>query len=394
MRIVAHVDMDAFFASVEALLHPEYRGKPLVVGADPRSRRGVVATCSYEARVYGIRSAMPIAEAVRRCPHAIFVRPDMRTYAEYSRKALCALEALSPVIEPLSIDEAFVDMTGCEHFYPTLQAMAQAIQRAVYAATGLTASVGIAPNKFLAKLASESAKPRGTRVLLPEEVQAFLDGLPVESLWGVGPRTAARLKAMGIARVAHLRRRSPEELEAALGKAAARHLLALSRGEDRRAVQPESECKSISRETTFDEDVADGAVLRHVLAGLVADVGVRLRRAGLWAGAVTLKLRTPDYVTRTRRKKLPSPVQGDDAIFKEASALLAGAHRGEPLRLLGVGVSDLEAVRQPSLFEGDAGDARSETIDRVIDALSRKHRQRVVQRGRERFPLPPTGKLP
>lgn len=391
MRTVAHVDMDAFFASVEALLHPEYRGKPLVVGADPRSRRGVVATCSYEARAFGIRSAMPIAEAVRRCPHAIFVRPDMRTYAEYSRKALAALEALSPVIEPVSIDEAFVDMTGCEHFYPSLEAMAEAIQQAVYAATGLTASVGIAPNKFLAKLASESAKPRGRRVLRPGEVKAFLDALPIESLWGVGPKTAARLKAMGITRVAHLRRRPLEELEAALGKAAARHLLALARGDDRRAVQPESECKSISRETTFDEDVADAAVLRHVLAGLVADVGVRLRRAGLWASAVTLKLRSPDFITRTRRRKLASPVQGDDAIFKEASALLADAHRGEPLRLLGVGVSDLEAVQQPSLFEGDA---RSDRIDQVIDALSKKHRRRVVQRGRERFPLPPLGRFP
>lgn len=386
MRTVAHVDMDAFFASVEALLHPEYRGKPLIVGADPKSRRGVVATCSYEARAFGVRSAMPIAEAVRRCPHAIFVRPDMPTYAEFSRRALSALEALSPVVEPVSIDEAFVDMTGCEHFYPSLEAMAQAIQQAVHRATGLTASVGVAPNKFLAKLATESAKPQGRRVLHPDEVQRFLDALPIEELWGVGPKTATRLRAMGIERVEHLRRRSPLELEAALGKAAAHHLLSLARGEDRRPVEPESECKSISRETTFDEDVSDPAVLRHVLAALVADVGVRLRRRGLWAGAVTLKLRTPDFATRTRRKKLASPVQDDDRIFEEASALLAEGHRGEPLRLIGVGVSDLDEVKQPSLFEDDA---RAEKIAQVIDALNRKHRRRVVLRGRERFPRPP-----
>lgn len=386
VRTVAHIDMDAFFASVEALLHPEYRGKPLVVGADPKSRRGVVATCSYEARAFGIHSAMPISEAVRRCPHAIFLRPDMPTYAEFSRKAFSALEALSPVIEPVSIDEAFVDMTGCEHFYPSLEAMAAALQRAVYEATGLTASVGIAPNKFLAKLASESAKPRGSRVLRPHQVEGFLNALPIESLWGVGPKMAARLKAIGITRVGHLRRRSQGELEARIGKATAEHLITLARGEDHRPVVPEAECKSISREITFDDDISDPAELRYVLAGLVSDVGVRLRRKGLRAGAVTLKLRTPDFATKTRRRALASPAHDDDRIFQEASTLLTKAHRGEPLRLLGVGVTDFDSVEQPSLF-GD--DLRSEKITQVIDAINQKHRRRVLQRGRERFLLPP-----
>ncbi len=272
-RTVVHVDMDAFFASVETLLHPEYRGKPLVVGADPKIGRGVVSTCNYEARKYGIHSAMPIREAYRRCPHAIFVRPDFASYERYSRMVRVVLDRFSPRVEPLSIDEAFLDMTGCEHFYPSLRAMGLAIKEAIREATGLTASVGVAPNKFLAKLASDFDKPDGLVVVEPGQVQAFLDPLPVEKVWGVGQKGASRLRAHGIATVADLRRRSLAWLRREFGPAFGEHLYQLARGIDHRSVEPYSEPQSMSREITFDVDVEDPSRLRSVLASLVADVG-------------------------------------------------------------------------------------------------------------------------
>ena len=379
MRTIVHVDLDAFFAAVEALLHPEYRGKPLVVGGDPAVGRGVVATCSYEARRYGIRSAMPIREAVRRCPHAIFVRPDMKRYAEYSRRFHEALAQFSPRMESLSVDEAFVDMTGCEHFYETPARMAAAIKERVRAATGLCASVGVAPNKFLAKLASDSGKPDGLVVLAPEDVRPFLDALPVERLPGVGPKSAQRLKDLGIRRVRELRERTPEWLSLHVGAHAARHLLRLANGLDDRPVETAGDAKTISRECTFDEDLKDSARIRAAFGRLAADVGVRLRRSGFWAGSVSIKVRFPDFTTLTRRRALPVPLRHDDGIFAAAIHLWRALGTDRPVRLLGVGVGDLRTFRQESLFDQDD---RSDRLSATIDAVNRRFGARVLSRGR------------
>ena len=372
--------MDAFFAAVEALRHPEYRGKPLIVGGDPAGRRGVVSTCSYEARKYGVRSAMPIREAVRRCPHAIFVRPDMRTYAAYSRRVYDVLQEFTPVIEPLSIDEAFLDMTGTEHFYSSLRDMAAEIKRRIRERTGLIASVGVAHNKFLAKLASDSGKPDGLVIIDPADAQAFLDPMPVGRLWGVGPKTSERLAGLGVRTVRDLRERSAGWLKAVLGDTAAAHLYLLARGIDDRPVVPEHESKSISRETTFEDDVGDPEALRYVLAVLTADVGARLRRAGLFAGSVQIKARYPDFTTVTRRRTVPHPFNDDDRLFAAADELLSKLAPKRPLRLLGVGVGDLTQSVQTSLFDQDH---RSEAIAETLDRLREKFGERVVKHGRE-----------
>jgi Nucleotidyltransferase/DNA polymerase involved in DNA repair len=389
-RTVVHVDMDAFFASIEALLHPEYRGKPLIVGADPRSNRGVVSTCSYEARAYGVRSAMPIREAYRRCPHAIFVRPDMPTYVAYSRKVREVLDRFTPIVEPLSIDEAFLDMTGCEHFYPSLHEMGKAIKEAIREATGLIASVGIAPNKFLAKLASDLGKPDGLVVVSPQDVQSFLDPLPVQRLWGVGAKGAARLIAQGITTIGELRQRSLPWLQRELGHSLGQHLYRLARGIDERPVEPVSEAQSMSREITFDTDVQDPSLLRSVLAKLVADVGRRLRKEGLFAHTVTLKLRYPDYTTITRQKRSQLPFCDDDRIFALAIRLLESINVSRPVRLIGVGVTDFVEAKQASLFEDDS---RAEAISRVMDAVNAKGSGRLLQRGRELYRPPAPEKL-
>jgi len=381
-RTIVHVDMDAFFASVEMLLHPEYRGKPLIVGADPHSNRGVVSTCSYEARRYGIHSAMPIREAYRRCPHAIYVRPDFQSYERYSRMVREVLDRFTPLVEPLSIDEAFLDMTGCEHFYRSPRHMGQAIKQAIHEATGLTASIGVATNKFLAKLASDFEKPDGLTVIKPGQEQAFLDPLPVEKLWGVGQKGAHRLKERGIATVADLRRRSLTWLRREFGPSLGEHLYHLARGIDERSVEPEAEARSMSREITFDVDVQDPSHLKSVLARLVADVGARLRKEGRFARTVTLKVRYPDFTTLTRRRTASTPFQDDDRIFALAWALLVAVDVRRPVRLLGVGVTDFVDAKQISLFEDDA---RSEAISRVMDSINTRAGSRLIKRGRELY---------
>lgn len=380
MRTIVHVDLDAFFAAVETLLHPEYRGKPLVVGADPTARRGVVATCSYEARQYGIRSAMPMREAVRLCPHAIFVQPNRERYAHYSRLFHQTLKTFSPLVEPLSVDEAFVDMTGCGHFYPSAAAMGAAIKECVRAATGLTASVGIGPNKFVAKLASDSGKPDGLVVVTPDEVHRFLAPLPVERLWGVGPKSAARLRRLGLKTIQDVRERGRNWLRAHFGAQTAEQLYRLACGVDDRPVQPPGAPKSISRECTFDTDLADPALLRRHFARLAADVGARLRAQGLWAGVVAVKVRYPDFATRTRQRTLAAPLQHDDGIFHAALELWHGLAPSRPVRLIGVAASDLRSEKQESLFNQDE---RSQRISETIDWVNQKLGTRALRRGRE-----------
>ncbi|MFS8583275.1 MAG: DNA polymerase IV, partial [Limnochordales bacterium] len=376
-RTIVHIDMDAFFAQVEVLDHPEYRGKPLVVGGRRDSRRGVVSTASYEARKYGIRSAMPIQRAVQLCPHAIFVPPRMARYEEVSRRIFEVLETFSPLVEPLSIDEAFLDMTGTEHFYEDARHMGLELKRRIFEATSLTGSVGIAPNKFIAKLASDREKPDGLVIVPAADVDAFLTPLPVEALWGVGPKTAARLKSIGVHTVRDVRERPLSQLAQVVGPRLAAHVQALAFGRDERPVEPDIEAKSIGRETTFEEDVPDGPELRAVLARLAANVGWRLRKEGVFARTVTVKIRYPDFETHTKSRTLAEPFRDDDTLYREAARLLDEFRLRRPLRLLGVYASGLQHAAQTSLFG-----KREDRLSDVLDAINAKLGGRVVRRGR------------
>jgi len=406
-RLIAHVDMDAFFAAVEARDHPEYRGRPLVVGAGPRAR-GVVAAASYEARRYGIHSAMPSRRAYALCPAAMFVPPDMARYREESDRVFAVLDTFTPHVEPLSIDEAFLDLTSCprpaeaDGAEPGL-AFGQAIRRRIRERLDLPASVGVAPNKFLAKVASELAKPDGVRRITASTVQAVLDPLPVAALWGVGPDTRARLEARGIATIGALRRTPPSTLRALLGFAAER-LAALSRGEDDRPVEPGGEAKSIGRETTFDHDTRDAALLARTLRALSDDVARRLRADGVAGRVVTLKVRYEPFETLTRRTTLGAPTDHGGRIARAVDGLwrrLEGASSRTPrrrVRLLGVSVSGLEHARgaQVALFAEPGTGGRPHAavrnpVDRVVDAINERFGQGTVQSARAAEP-PATGR--
>lgn len=377
-RIIVHVDMDAFFAQVEVLDNPQYRGLPLIVGGDPRKQRGVVATCSYEARAFGVRSAMPIRQAVKLCPQAIFVRPRMARYREISRRIREVLSAFTPAVEAISIDEAFLDMTGCEYPYASAWHMGRELKNRIREETGLIASVGIGPNKFVAKLASDRGKPDGLVVVEVSRLDDFLSPLPVQSLWGVGAKTARKLAEAGIFTVADVRRCAVSRLCRLLGDSLGQHMHRLAFGIDPRPVQPETEAKSLGRETTFSRDIPDGPELRTWLARLTAEVGRRLRRAGLAARTVTVKIRYPDFETHTRSHSLPRPFRDDDRLFREASRLLDSLQLDRPLRLLGVYVSQLEPCRQMSLFPDP-----SDRLADVIDSINQRYGPGAICRGRE-----------
>jgi len=395
-RIVAHVDMDAFYAAIEVRDHPEYRGRPVVVGAGPHAR-GVVAAASYEARRYGIHSAMASRQAFALCPGAVFLPPHMARYREESARVFEVLETFTPQIEPVSVDEAFLDLTGCPvpgdvripdsaragsaarggHAEPGV-VFGHAIQQRIRARLELPVSVGVAPNKFLAKVASELAKPDGVRRITPDAVQAVLDPLPVGALWGVGPETRARLQARGITTVGALRRTPVSTLRAILGFSAER-LAALSRGEDNRPVDPEGEAKSIGREVTFDRDTRDRELIARTLRAACEDVAHSLRADGLAGRVVTLKVRFEPFDTLTRRLTLPEATDHGGRISRAATDLW---RRLEPLtrrvRLVGVTVSALEqpAAAQIGLF-GVAGAGPTEPalhspIDHVVDAINER----------------------
>lgn len=378
MRTIVHMDMDAFFAAIEVLDNPSLAGKPVIVGGPKDSRRGVVATCSYEARRYGVRSAMPIQQAAQLCPDGIFLSGRMQRYREVSSLVYEVLESFSPVIEPLSIDEAFLDMSGCEHFYSDAGEMGRTVKSRIQGGTGLICSVGIAPNKFLAKLASDLRKPDGLVVVSPDEIDHLLLDLPVTKLWGVGAKSGEMLARHGIHRVSDLRTRSLEWLRTNFGKAGD-SLYRLSRGIDDRPVEPPMEAKSIGHETTFPEDIADPGRIRAVLAELVAHVGRRLRRDTRTARSVILKVRYADFETLTRSRSVPHPFRDDDTLFAVASDLLSKVPHRMPLRLLGVYVSDFCEARQSSLFE----DPRLETVSTLLDSINGRYAKQIVARGRE-----------
>src|SRR4051812_16562888 len=290
--------MDAFYASVESRDNPDLRGKPLAVGGSPESR-GVVAAASYEARKFGVYSAMPMARAVRLCPELVIVRPDFTKYREASNRVMEILRSATPLVEPLSLDEAYLDVTENLWGESLAMSVAKELKKRIFQQTGLTASAGVAPNKFLAKIASGWRKPDGLTVVAPERVESFLQKLPVDALWGVGPVTARKLKDIGITRVVDVRTADPERLHRAVGSLA-EWLVQLSRGEDPREVCPDRPTKSVSEENTYAEDLVDAELIRSEMEGMARSVAAALGRKALTARTVTIKVRYSDFTTVTR----------------------------------------------------------------------------------------------
>jgi DNA polymerase-4 len=337
---ILHLDLDAFFASVEQLAEPSLRGKPVVVGG--LGNRGVVAAASYEAREYGIRSAMPMARARRACPHAVFLPPRFDAYTAASEDVMAILRSVTPLVEPLSLDEAFLDVAGARRSAGTGPDIGAALRRRVLAETGLTASVGAATTKLLAKLASDLAKPDGMLVVEPGEELAFLHPLPVTRLWGVGPATRRRLDALGVETVGDLARLPEKSLQSTLGNSAGSHLHALAWNRDERAVDPDRVVKSIGHEETFPSDRTDRTGLERDALRMADAVAARLRTAATAARTVQLKVRYADFRTITRARTLRAPTDLAAVIGSTARELLQAVELGEGIRLLGVSVSQLE----------------------------------------------------
>ena len=342
--------MDAFYASVEQRDRPELRGRPVAVGGLPDSR-GVVAAASYEARRHGVRSAMPMSRAIRLCPELVIVPPDFAKYRSISQQVLAIHRAVTPLVEPLSLDEAYLDVTENAWGEPLGVNVARRLKAAIYETTGLTASAGVAPNKFLAKIASGWRKPDGLTVVAPERIESFLQQLPVDALWGVGPVTAERLRASGIHKLVDVRTADPEALRAAVGSMT-EWLQRLARGEDDRPVEPNRASKSSSSECTYPEDLTDPGRIREEIAGMARENAQWLGRKDLVARTVTIKVRYGDFTTITRSHS-DRATSDPDEIVRRALALLEKTEAGRrPVRLLGAGVHNLEPPGAP----GDAGE--------------------------------------
>lgn len=369
-RAILHVDMDAFYASVEELDHPEWAGRPLIVGF--AGRRGVVAAANYAVRRYGVHSAMPIGAALARCPDAVVAPPRMQRYREISATVFEIFDAVTPLVEPLSLDEAFLDVTASVRLLGDPAGIAADIRRRIRARTGLTASVGVAPNKLVAKIASDLNKPDGLCVLRADELPAALDSLPVHRLSGIGPKTLPGVHAAGIYNCGDLRRAG----EATLHRLFGRHADAMRRrasGIDDRPVRPDRDEKSISAECTFDEDIGDDRRLHTELARLADRTASRLRAAGLKAAVVMIKVRLADFSTHSRRRSFAPPTQATAAVAGLAADLLRAwrvEHPGAAVRLLGVAVAEFSPLAQQDLFGGvDHKDSR---LDRTVDEVRRR----------------------
>jgi len=350
-RCVFHADLDAFYASVEQLDNPDLKGKPVLVGGSPE-QRGVVAACSYEARTFGVYSAMPMRTAVSRCPQAIILPPRFSRYHEVSTQVMSILRDLTPLVESMSLDEAYLDVTEALAGGSTPREMAESLKRRVKSETGLTISVGAATSKSVAKIASDMEKPDGLVIVEPGTERAFLDPLPVRKLGGIGPKTEEQLRRHGIERLGQLASRPPEWLAREYGQRGA-ELSALSRGEDNRPVVVERGTKSISAETTFANDQGDPEILHDRLAALTERVAERLERSGHRGRTVTIKLRLSDFTTFTRSMTLTVPPKTTEAILAVADQLLERElDPSRQFRLLGVGVSGFShGEQQPSLFD-------------------------------------------
>jgi DNA polymerase-4 len=378
---ILHVDMDAFYASIEQRDHPELRGRPVIVGGI--EGRGVVCAASYEARPLGVRSAMPIVTAKRLCPQAVFLPVRMKHYAEIGRHIRAVLLSFTPLVEPLSLDEAFLDVRGCEGLFGPATQMARTIKERVFAKTSLVASVGVAGNKFLAKLASDHGKPNGLVCVPPDQVSRFLESLPVGRIWGIGAKTEKRMHALGIRTIGQLAALPEGILADHFGKAGS-HIWQLARGEDAREVVPDREAKSISTETTFAQDVGDPRVLRDWLLEQVDQVATRLRHVMAYAGTVQLKLRSSAFRTRVRAMSLSEVTDSTQALWQAARSLLERSLTPDilPLRLLGVGLTNLtrQGAVQGDLFE-PTDRRRESALDQAVDQIRRQLGRTAIQRG-------------
>jgi DNA polymerase-4 len=381
-RAIIHVDMDAFYASVECLDDPGLSGLPVIVGG--LGPRGVVSTANYAARVYGVHSAMPMSQARRLCPQAHFIRPRMDRYREISASIFAIFEEFTPLVEGLSLDEAFLDVTGSIRLFGNQRQIGAQIKERIRKQTGLTASVGMSHNKFLAKLASDAEKPDGLVFVARDGVLAFLDPMPIQRLWGIGKQTAPRLKARGILTIGQLRRSDISVLRPVLGNRA-EHFQRLARGEDQREVEPLRPDKSISHEVTFDTNILDRADLLAELLRQSENVAARLRRQELMARTVVVKIRDGSFHTVTRSRSMHACSNSTRTLYRMARALFESwraKHLTTPVRLLGMGVSGLETLNRDENARGDQLDSRSDrNLDKVFDRINQRYGDAKIVHG-------------
>jgi DNA polymerase-4 len=386
-RTILHLDLDAFYASVEQLDDPSLRGKPVIVGGT--ARRGVVCAASYEARRFGVRSAMPTARAQRLCPDGVFLPPRFDRYSDLSRRIFELYRGYTPLVEPLSLDEAFLDVTASRALRGSGRDIALAIKREVRARCGLAVSAGIAEVKLAAKIATDLGKPDGLVEVPPGGVRAFLAPLPVGRLWGVGEVTEEALRRIGVTTIGHLNSTPENDLAVAVGAHAAHHLRALALGEDPREVVPDEAARSVGSEETFDEDVTDRAALERSLLEHAIRVGRRLRASGMAGRVVTVKITYAGFTQVTRRVTLPAPTDDDRAIYEAACAQLDRIEAGRAVRLAGVSVSGFGAAgpaRQLDLFDASArqapapsGDPRRRALNAAVDKLAARFGENAVR---------------
>ena len=376
---IAHIDCDAFFAAIEKRDNPALRSKPLIIGG---GRRGVVSTACYIARIQGVRSAMPMFKALRACPEAVIIRPDIEKYARVGREVRAAMQALTPLVEPLSIDEAFLDLSGTANIHHgpparTLAKFALEIEREI----GITVSIGLANSKFMAKIASDLDKPRGFSVIGVEETRPFLADKPLTIIPGVGPAFANRLAQDGYRTIADIQRVDLAVLTAQHGESGLR-LHRLAHGIDPRKVDPTSERKSVSSETTFEDDISDPETLRALLWRLSEKVSARLKAAGLAGRTVTVKLKTADFLSRTRATRLTDPSRYADRIFAAGAGLLEREADGTPFRLIGIGLSDLTSIdlADPGQLL-DPRPGRRAAAEEAMDGVRAKFGEDAILRG-------------
>ena len=382
-RQIIHVDMDAFYASAEQLDNPDLAGKAVIVGGNPK-KRGVVSAASYEARKFGVHSAMPMSQAIRLCPDAIVLPVRMERYAELSQQVHAIFENFTPEIEPISLDEAFLDVTGCTQLFGSAEKIGRAIKRQIKEQLGLVASVGIASNKFLAKLASDLEKPDGFVIITEENKQQILDPLPVSRIWGVGKVTEKALKSKGVNTIKQLRQAPPQVLQGILGNQAP-HMLRLAQGIDNREVESNREAKSISSEETFAADITDKDILLSVLLNQVEDVAQRLRTNNLEARTITLKLRYEDFRTITRSTTFDCPTNTTKTLWQQAKDVFLKWHKKSagPLRLLGFGASGLQRQGngQQQLFV-EPEQQKQKRLDKAFDQIRSKFGHDALRRGK------------
>lgn len=381
-RAIIHVDMDCFFAAIEQRDNPDLIGKPVIIGADPKWGRGVVSTASYEARKFGVHSAMPISQAYARCPQGIYLRGSMPKYGDVSDQIMDIFERYTPLVEPVSLDEAFLDVTGSTRLFGSAVEIGRRIIADIEREVNLPASLGLAPNKFLAKIASDLEKPRGFVIVDPDRIEEFLFPLPIRRMWGIGPKSAEYFYGLGIHTIGDLAKLPIELLESRSAKTGS-ELWRLARGIDQREVHPIHQAKSVSHETTFIEDVSDLDVIKSTLLELTEAVSYRLRRYKLKGKVVTLKLRFDDFTTFTRAKSLAHRTHLTEEIYPAILDNLARLpDTSKAIRLVGVAVSHFDARdwRQLSFWDDASRLEKYEKVAEAMDSIKNKYGKQAIKR--------------